>query len=172
MDRQEMELIVLARIPDLGSVGRTGRYGKSLASRGRVIGQALSFKLLAIAALLLVAMALVPLTFRTSSQPPAHSPTTPADATTPAAQAAAPAPIPASPFPTPAVAPEPKVAIAPPTPAAAEIPRMSKWPDPAHPTSPPVAANEEPRAGANQSMAVRPPEYLRNNHDRTRSGIR
>ena len=170
MDRQEMELIVLARIPDLGSVGRNRRRGRSLASRGRVIGQALSFKLLAIAALLLVAMALVPWTVHRSSQS-ADSPPAVAAGATPVAQTPAPAPAPASPSAVPAAAPQPKVASAPPTPAAAEIPLMSKWPNPAHPTSTPVAANEEPRAGANQPMAIRPPEYLRNNHDRTRSGV-
>ena len=51
MDRQETELIVLARIPDLGSLPQRGAAGRSLASRGRVISQALSFKLLAVAAL-------------------------------------------------------------------------------------------------------------------------
>ena len=75
MDRQETELVVLARIPDLGNVGRSRRRGWSLASRGRLIGQALSFKLLATAALLLVAMALVPLTVHTGS-PAADSPPT------------------------------------------------------------------------------------------------
>jgi len=43
---------------------------RSLASRGRVISQALSFKLLAIVALVLVAMALVPLTVRKGSRLP------------------------------------------------------------------------------------------------------
>ena len=163
MDRQEMEPIVLARIPDLGSVGRNRHRGRSLASRGRVIGQALSFKLLAVVALVLVAMALVPLTVRKSSQS-ADSPPTPA--CTPVAQAPAPRRSVCRPL-----LQHPRLPVAPPTPAVAEIPLMSKWPNPAHPTSTPVAANEEPRAGANQPMAVRPPEYLRNNHDRTRSSI-
>ena len=89
MDRQETELIVLARIPDLGSVGRSRHRGRSLASRGRVIGQALSFKLLAIATLLLVAMALVPLTVHKSSQS-ADPPPTAAGGAAPVAQAPAP----------------------------------------------------------------------------------
>ena len=161
MDRQETELIVLARIPDLGDVGGSRHRGRSLASRGRVIGQALSFKLLAIVTVLLIAMALVPLTLRKSGQS-ADSPPTAAGSTTPFAQAPAPAPTPISPPPMPAAVPQPKVASAPPPPAAAEIPRMSQWPNPAHPTSPPAAGNVEPRAGVNQAMAIRPPEYLRN----------
>jgi hypothetical protein len=182
MNGQETELLVLARIPDLNGGGSRHR-GRGLVSRGRVIGQMLSFKLLAIATLLLVAMALVPRTIRKSgqaadppptaagsptpvAQAPASAPTspppTPAPAPQPKVAVAPPAPAATSPPPAPAPAPQPKVAIAPPTPAPAAMPTMSRWPNPDHPPSAPVATNVDPHAGANQPMAIRPPEYLRN----------
>jgi hypothetical protein len=72
----------------------------------------------------------------------------------------------------PGATPQPTVASQSPAPASIDSPLMSAWPNSAHPVSAPEAGAEEPRAGANQAMAIRPPEYSRNNgYDRTRSSV-
>ena len=70
MDQQETKPMVLARIPDLNAAGHKRPGGGSPPSNGRVIGQAFSFKLLAVAVVLLVGMAIVPFTWNRSSQSP------------------------------------------------------------------------------------------------------
>lgn len=172
MNRQTGEPVVLARLPDLGDVGRDRRGGKTPESRGRLIGQALSFKLLAVCVLLLIAIALIPWSLRKHSSSAESSPAAVGSAA-PVSQPSASAPVAASPPSAPAATPQPqpKVATAPPPPPPAEIPRMSKWPSPDHPTSAAMATGVEPHADVNQPMALRPPEYLRSNHDRTGSGV-
>ena len=187
MDWQETKPAVLARIPDLGVAERRRSRKTPPSSSGRVIGQALSFKLLAAAVLLLVAIAVVPFVFRKKEQ--STSPSIAANALPewqhrPSAPPAGPAPAktvfvsglsaPAapSPLPAPGMFPQPKVASDPPAVPSGNAEMMSVWPHPNHPISVPEAGAGAPRASANQAMAIRPPEYsTRNNYDRTRSGV-
>jgi hypothetical protein len=178
MDRQQTKLIVLARIPDLSVSEHKASPGNRLASRGRVISQALSFKLLAVLALLLVAMAIVPLTVNKTGSPTdsppaidpvaARQPNSPAVLTNagtgpiaPVAQTAVSTPTLVRPSPVPSVPPQPVIATTPPAPAptpAAAAPLMSAWPNPGHPTSTPEAGSNQPQASLNQAMAIRPSE--------------
>lgn len=184
MDSYDKMPMVLARIPKIGTSGN-GRTRQELPlSRGRVIDQALSAKVLGGVALALVIVAIVPWMFRGNSKPPTSAAAAPAWQPDPPAASAEAAPVwvapvaatpvsplaPASPSPMPEVSPQEKVASAlPPVPAAAAL--MSPWPNPAHPTSAPDVG-DEPRAGANQTMALRPPEYMRDNYDHARPGVR
>jgi hypothetical protein len=185
MDLQEKKPRVLARIPKIVSSVQGQAREETPLSSGRLIGQALSFKLLGGAALVLVVVAIF--AFHGSSPssvpsvavtpPPAWQPSPPAASAeaapvwvAPVATAPASTPAPASPLPMPEVRPQPKLAGTPPAPPAAAL--MSAWPSPAHPTSAPEMSREEPQVGVNQAMAIRSPEYLGNSHDNTRSGVR
>ncbi len=193
MDRQETKLMVLARIPDVGVAEHHATRERLPTSSGRVIGQALSFKLLAVAVLLLVVTATIPFALWRNglATAPSTAPSTAADASTPwqagspvpsagtapiwaaptVAAVPASAPTPVKPLLMPDVVPQPKVGSDFPAPAATDAPLMSTWPNPSHPIASPEAGGEEPRANMNQAMAIRP-EYGRNNiYDRTRSSI-
>jgi hypothetical protein len=195
MDRQEMKPPILARIPELKATGDQKSRARQPASGGRVIGQAWSFKLLAAATALLVVVAIVPFAIPKKDQsagPSTAVNTAPAWQTGPSAPSANTAPawsipiaevsapartptgptIPASPPATPSVFPQPNRADDSPVSASASTntPMMSTWPNSAHPISSPEAGAGEPRASVNQAMAIRP-EYLRNSHDRTGSGV-
>jgi hypothetical protein len=182
MDRHEVKPVVLARIPNLNSSGTLIFSEGPLASSGRIINQAFSFRVLASVTLLLVAVAIVPLTFKRDAPPP--EPTATAEVLSPAAPAApaAPAPpappavstaaapaqpapavaTPASPSPTQSVAATPSVASVTPASASIDEPLMSTWPNPSQPTCPQADAGAgESRADVNQSMALRPPEQIR-----------
>ncbi len=191
MDRQTMQPMVLARIPDIAIAAKHGGHKEHKTvptSSGRVIGQSLSFKLLAGVVLLLGVAAVVPFALwghaqstdapSTADALPAWHPGSPAPSAataptwTPVAAVPASAPIPASPSPMPSMLPQPNVASVPPAPASIDSPLMSAWPNSAHPTAAPETGVEEPRAGVNQAMAIRPPEYSRNNgYDSTRSSV-
>jgi len=137
--------------------------------------------------LLLVVAAVIPYALwkhgrSTDGSPPAEAlsawhpespapPVTTAPTWTPVAAVPGSAPIPASPSPMPSAMLQPAVASAPPAPAAMDSPLMSPWPNATHPVTP-QTGGEEPRAVANQAMAVRSPEYTRNNgYDGTRSSV-
>jgi hypothetical protein len=172
------EPVVLARFPRIRSSRHSSPHHEPPTSHGRWIGQASSFKLLALAALILVAVAVVPLAKNVSQTvvetPKAVEPVAvwqpkmaPTNAAPPALAAAAPAPVTATPAPPPKVdtpkpvtpPPEiakatptstaPAVAAATPNPAAVEAPTMSTWPNPSHPTS------------AETNVATRPSEPKR-----------
>jgi hypothetical protein len=176
MDQPRMKPMVLARFPTMNLARGEDVHGGTPPSRGRILDQSLSFKLLAAAVLLLVAVATVPLALSrnaSSTTPSAMAEPSPAwQISQPRALVdAAPvcvAPVPASlPAPTslsplPGVRPKPQVAGVPLATPSADAPLMSAWPNPAYPTSPQDEVGvEEPRAGANQAMAIRPTEYLR-----------
>jgi hypothetical protein len=188
MDRQETQPMVLARIPDVANAGEHDGRKNPPTSSGRVIGQALSFKLLTAVVVVLVVVAIIPFALWRNSQstdpsatadaPPAWHPGEPAPTAptaptwTPVAAVPASAPIPASPSPMPGTLPQPNVSNSSPTPASIDSPLMSAWPNAAHPIPASEAGAEESRAGANEAMAIRPPEYSRNNgYDRTRSSV-
>lgn len=184
MNHEEIRPIVLARFPRIHSSSRSIPREEIPASGNRWINQALSFKLLAAAAVILVAVAIVPLTKGTSETPaepaaavapvaawqPVASPV-PAEPATPkpeppapvlsvatAAPKAAVQPAPVvvtTTAPQAIVQPQPEVAKTPPTPAVAETPTMSTWPNPNHPTT---TASE---AAGNPSVATRPSEPQR-----------
>jgi hypothetical protein len=179
--------MVLARIPDVASAGEHEGRRNLPTSSGRVIGQALSFKLLTAVVVALVVVAVIPFALWRNSQatdpsatadaPPAWHPGEPAPSAataptwTPVAAVPASAPIPTSPSPMPGMLPQPNVANASPAPASIDSPLMSAWPNSAHPIPASQAGAEESRAGANETMAIRP-EYSRNNgYDRTRSSV-
>jgi hypothetical protein len=179
--------MVLARIPDVAA-GEHGDHKTAPTSSGRVIGQSLSFKLLAAVVLVLVVVATIPFALwrngrstdptATADALPEWHPGAPAPSAgtaptwTPVVAVPASAPIPASPSPMPGAMPPPNVASQSPAPGSMDLPLMSAWPNSAHPVPASEVGAEEPRAGANQAMAIRPPEYSRNNgYDRTRSSI-
>ena len=188
MDRETTRPMVLARIPDVATSANRGGAKEVPTSTGRVIGQAASFKVLSGVVLLLVVVAVIPYALwkhGQSTDTVASAETLPAwnpGASTPSSAAAAPtwtpvaavpasAPIPASPAPMPAAMPQATVSSTPPGPAPIDSPLMSAWPNSTHPVAPEAGAGE-PRADANQSMAIRPSEYTRNNgYDGTRSSV-
>jgi hypothetical protein len=190
MDRETTQPVVLARIPDVATSANHHEGAKQVpSSTGRVIGQSASFKLLAGVVLLLIVAAVIPYALwkhgqsaapapsATAEVPPAWHPGTPAASAsaaptwTPVATMPASGPIPASPSPMPSAAPQPMVASTPPAPAPIDSALMSAWPNSTHPVAQESGA-EEPRASANQAMAVRSPEYIRNNgYDGTRSSV-
>ena len=165
MDRQTMQPMVLARIPDIAIAAHHGEHKEHKTvptSSGRVIGQSLSFKLLAGVVLLLVVVAVIPFALWRQGQStdapatadalptwhlgsPAPSATT-APTWTPVAAVPASAPIPASPSPMPSVVPQANVASQPPASASIDSPLMSAWPNSAHPTAASEVGAEEPRA--------------------------
>ena len=187
MDQQKTKSAVLARIPAVGPAENKHVDDGLPPSRGRLMSQSLSFRLLAAVAVLLMAVATLQFTLSRSGQP--ADPSTTADPLsewrpgplTPSADAApawiAPVaetstPIPASPSATPDVPPQPEVENEPMMTASTETPLMSPWPNPAHPISPQTeAAADESHTGVNQAMAIRPSDQIRNRHDRTRSSI-
>jgi hypothetical protein len=187
MDQQATTPIVLARIPDLRAVGPETVDGGRLLSTGRLINQALSFKLLTGAVLLLIAMAVVPFLVKRSGAPAdspvvadplatwqstsSVAPTGPAPTVLSVGTTVVSSPASDSVVPIPGELPPPVVAGSRPAPASAETPLMSTWPNPAHPTSVSETSPDNSPARVNQAMAIRPTEYLRNSYDRTRSGI-
>ena len=186
MDRQTTTLNLLARFPDVSTVRPERIGGKVPPSRGRVIGQALSFKVLAVAAVLLVGIAIVlnrsgpssESSTATTSLPQWHSesPAPSANAApvwvTPLAQTPAATPAPTAPPATPGIPPQPTLANEPSAMTAAVGPLMSQWPNPAYPTAPQIDSGvDESHADANQSMAIRPAEQTRSNYDRSRPSI-
>jgi hypothetical protein len=187
MDGRQMKPAVLARIPDLASSERETAGGEP-PSRGRVVSQALSFKLLAGAAVLLAVMAVVPSVFRRggekegpatastptaawSASPPAPSAAAAPRWTAPVVSAPASTPIPASPSPMPDGSPAPKAAGASTAPVSAAAALMSPWPNPTQSISSPEAGNDAPRAAVNQAMAIPPSEHSRNNYDSAGSSV-
>ncbi len=179
----QLGIKVLACFPDLNSFKTEQRDDGAAetsppSSAGRIINQALAFKLLSAVTLLLLAVAVFPL-FSSRADRPAASPSA-TDASLPwqagatagpgettMAQSSAPRPatvVPATPQQSLApviLPPPPETAAAPrPTPSA-DVPLVSsRWPNPAHAVSPQDnPGGEPPRAEANQPMAVRPPEY-------------
>ena len=122
MDRQTTQPMVLARIPDIATAANMAdkEHETVPTSSGRVIGQSLSFKLLAGVVLLLVVAAVIPFALwkhgqstdspsATAEALPAWHPGSPAPSAataptwTPVAAVPASAPIPASPSPMPSV---------------------------------------------------------------------
>ena len=186
MDLLENKPPVLARFPKIVSSEHRHVQKELLPSRGRLLGQAISFKLLGIAALVLVGLAVVPFALRSTSPPvpaaastlaPAWQPSPPAPSPEVAPVRVAPVaaiptstPAPASPSPMPEAYPRPTSASAPQEAPAAAL--MSAWPNPAHPASAAEIGRDEPQVGANQAMAIRPSEYRRNSYDNSRSSIR
>lgn len=169
MDRREMKLTVLARIPNLNSSKASGPPEEPPTSRGRIISQVLSFKVLAGVVLVLVAVAIVP-AFKPATPTPESTAT--AEAWHPGELAASadaapawPAPVaesPASSSPMPNILEKPNVASVTPVSASIDEPLMSPWPNPSQATNPRNEGGaEEPRAGVNQSMALRPFENIR-----------
>ena len=162
MDCQEkMKPMVLARFPRIRGSKHPETRRESLMSRGRLIGQATSFKLLAVAALLLIAVAVVPLAIGTSkkaadvSTEAVAAPIWQPEAPTLATEATVPA---AGPI---AEVSPPPVASPSPTTVAAETPTMSSaWPNPDYPTTlAPDDGGQEPETGDRPSMANRPNDY-------------
>lgn len=186
MDRREERPVVLARIPNLNSSRANETIEGPPASSGRILGQAFSFRILAGVTVLLVAVAIVPLTFKrdapTTEAAPAWNPGALADtgaawpapvAETGSAWPASVAETSASPSPTERVSSERSVAGVISASATIDEPLMSTWPNPSQPTSPQAEAGaEESRADVNQSMALRPSEHIRNSYDRTRPSVR
>jgi hypothetical protein len=167
MDRREMRPPVLARIPNLSSSRAERPPEEPPTSGGRIINQAFSWKLLASVALVLVALAIVPLSSKRDAA--SSDPTAAAEAWNPSAPTPAPAAEVASPWTTPvAMAPTSPAPVANTAfepladgvkPASASIaePLVSAWPNAPQSTWPkPATAEEQPQADANQSMAVRP----------------
>jgi hypothetical protein len=178
MDNRETTAKVLARIPDLhgAGVGKESaihrRGGGPSASMGRILGQALSFKLLAGVALGLMAAAILPLLFATKSRT-ADSPSTndllPSQANTSDtghnASVAPPKATLVRAMPEKASAPG---ALGPPPPAignaSPSFPKdeatMSNWPNPAYGSPAKVGdGHRPPEPRANRPMTVRPPDY-------------
>jgi hypothetical protein len=198
MQSTERNWTVLARIPDLNAGSDAAADEETFmglpASTGRLIKQALSFKLLIGTALFLLVAAVMPFVFgkKAPSADPSpvidsaaawHSGSNPALAerlpagkmsATPAASSRPVAVIPATSerVKPPATVPPLPDKRAPPQPRSANGPLWSNWPNPAHATAKP-AGGEAPRADATQPATVRPSEYEadRNNHDRTRSSV-
>ena len=154
-----MKLAVLARIPALNIGTHEDSRGELPTSKGRLINQALSFKLLAGATFLFAVAAILPFTLSRGSQSrPSSDSSRPSDALaewqpSPSAQL----PSTSTPALATAVAPPTEVACESASPASTGAPLMSPWPNPAHPTlSPTEARFEQPPAGVNQAMAIRP----------------
>jgi hypothetical protein len=194
MDSLERTWTVLARIPDLNAGAEGTAEDETImglpASTGRLIKQALSFRLLLGTALFLLVAAVVP--FLSGKKAPSADPSPAADSATawhtgsnpvladksipptPAAPARPVAVIPANPEPSrpPTTVPPLPETKAPPQPRVAEGPLWSNWPNAAHATAKP-ASGEASRRNANQPVAGRPSEYEadRSNHDRTRSSV-
>jgi hypothetical protein len=169
MDQREIRPMVLACIPDLHITSDADASSGLPGSRGRVIGQSLSFKLLMATIAFLVVAAILPFVLGTRDQSPdpssvanALSPNNPAPSAPSVntagarpvrvVQAAAAGPTLASPPRTPGVLPQPEVKSAPPPPLPAGAPLMSQWPNPAM-----AARQTEP--SANQAMTIHRPEY-------------
>ena len=179
MDLQGTKLTLLARIPDL-SIAQE-KPSKSLPlSKGRILNQAISFKLLAVAVVLLVVVALLPKVLKRGGSADTSVATESAPAwggsaaaTSSGAVAEVPAGLPAqaSSSPIAGVASRSDVASAIPTSTSVDEPLMSTWPNPNYPISSSEAGGGESQSGANQPMALRPSEYIRDSHDSTRSSI-
>jgi hypothetical protein len=150
MDVQRKQWIVLARIPDLNAAGADGAAdgetgGALSASAGRLIKQALSFKLLVGTALFLLAVAVFavgkkapptdPAATWPSDPAPVAADASPTDTvpSTPVVASRPPAMIPATTEPAraPAIIPPPSIVKDTPQPSpAVDQPRMSSWPNP------------------------------------------
>ena len=188
MDLPRKEWTVLARIPDLNAAGADGTADEDAdrglpASTGRLIRQALSFRLLVGTALFLLAAAVIP--FALGKKAPSVDPSAATDAASAWHSASGSASADASPaekIPAMAAAPVRPVALIPATPQrsrppaivplppdtkgapqpsrAADQPLMSRWPNPAHAPSRPAMRGTEPsRAVANKPIAAHPSEY-------------
>jgi hypothetical protein len=135
MERERPKLTVLARIPNLKSGGSGSTHRSTLPNEeGRLISQTAAFRLLAATIVLLLVVAVIPLS-ASKTDPKAATPV-------------------ADELPW-----QPGITSASRT-AAEDAPQMSSWPNPSHSTS---AQIEERREGvppaANQPMAVRPTQY-------------
>jgi hypothetical protein len=195
MDSQEKTWTVLARIPDLnaGSDGTAGEetFAGLPASTGRLIKQALSFRLLIGTAFFLLVAAVIPFVFgkkapsadpspATDSATVWHNGSNPASAETLPAEKILPMPArPVAVIPATSERSRPPVTVPPltetkaaPQPRPADPPQFSRWPNPDH-ARPQPTGGEGPRANANQPAAGHPSEYEadRSNHDRTRSSV-
>jgi hypothetical protein len=145
---------VLARIPDVRSSGRERADDAPLNSRGRILGQAVSFRLLAAATVILLIAAIVP--YNRGTKGPTTEPPTVADAT--AEWRAAPTPTPSAVVQppakvvpvaqitaqsggsitaptTPGVLPQPDIKPTAPRAFPADAPLMTEWSPPSQPTS-------------------------------------
>jgi hypothetical protein len=177
--RQEMKWIVLARIPNLGGAGQGASFVEPPKSTGRILDQVISFKLLAVLTVGLIAVALIPVAIHknasTSEAVAAHD-VSARQVPSPALAAATPASMPSA---TPAQTVTPGLATAPPiavpmpcnSPASdsnlsrpssasgVDTAMMSVWPNPDHAMS----ASGQGVAGVkvNQAMSIRSEEYQR-----------
>jgi hypothetical protein len=186
MDSPRNEWTVLARIPDLNAAGADGAAdddpdGGWPTSAGRLIKQALAFRLLIGTALFLLAAAVIP--FILGKKAPSVDASSASDLATawhsPSSSMSANA-SPMGKLPPAGTAPQRPVALIPATPERSrppaiippvpdanvasqphrttDNPLMSRWPNPARAPSP-LAGAEGPQASANQPIAVRPSEY-------------
>jgi hypothetical protein len=187
MYQSETNLPILARIPQVGG-GQSWARSTQPTSKGRLISQVSSFRLLAACIVVLLVIAAFPMALRKKSAPAAS---TPAVAAAPAPQwqpsgpaasigvapvATAPAAAPTF-VPVSATANSAPIAGAFPQPAAGKplttadnrnLPLMSAWPNPAAPPAAPGELGaEQPQVEANRAKALRPPDYTRNRYDRT-----
>jgi hypothetical protein len=173
MDRHQTHPTVLARIPHIKASSRERTRERLPSSSGRLIGQALSFRVLAGVTLLLFAVAILPHSLGFIGRRPDSSavvqvvPEKMPDAIAPSANAVAersPAaanaqtsvPVPASPPPI-SVARRPEQIIAESSPPPTEAPSMSEWPNPAHPITLPKPSVDQPQTGATPTTAIRLP---------------
>lgn len=164
MTQTGMKPMVLARFPVIDLADRGEAPQTIPDSRGRLFGQALSFKLLAASVLVLVVGAVVPWSLKqkntsdsSASEPAVTWQSRPPKAAiepTPVCVAAAPASVsaPQAPATTPRVASRPQIITS--VPAAATTTTgaslMSAWPNREHPIPSPTEAK------TNQPMVVRP----------------
>ncbi len=144
MVQNESALVVLARVPHLDAAAAEGDTASIPQEAGRLIGQLMSFRLLAGTILLLLLMTIIPFTAGEKASTPA-----------PVAATAATSPPPAF-----GAIPRLSEVTGELEKAAAKAPQMSIWPNPDHPTS---GVKEDRIDGAqpvaNPSTAIRMPEY-------------
>lgn len=169
MDR--LGIRIVASFPDVNVAGARTRKDDAVevgqpSSLGRLVSQAVAFKLLAGLTLVLLAIAAAPVFFGRGSKPagpPSAWCPTPAASPKSAPTVAASRPatiVPATPRPS-----QPPATV-PPTAETATAQKLvpplasSRWPDPAHAVaSDNRARGEFPKAASNQPMTVRPTEY-------------
>ena len=180
MEYEKTRLMVLARIPNLGVAGsEVGNYPAFPAEKGRLISQVTSFRLLAVTTLLLLLGAVIPFSFVQRASTPTTTSATPSSSSV------------SDPSP-----PQPDVAVGSPI-KADDVPQMSRWPNPTHPTSPhqgtgvegtqsdlnqtPIrstlyqadarAGHQQPEPGSAPLKGLFLKPVIQNPHDRARSSI-
>lgn len=167
MTQTGMKPMVLARFPIIDLADKEEARGATPDSKGRILGQAMSFKLLAASVLVLVVGSVAPWAWKqsnsseSSTSEPAitwqNRPPKAAVEAAPVCVTAAPMSAAAQQSPSPAlrVASKPPIAtVSSAATATTGASLMSAWPNPNHPTQ------GDAEVKTNQSMAIRP-EYLR-----------